>query len=127
MHTYNGTHKCFSNKTLSLFLGLPTSQFLIASSMKLEAKTGRWEGLGTARLTKHLLYREYPCCLHTTLASTAVNKSSHTVPQASFMQTSTRPSSSKVPSSSLISPSLHKAVNYYDGTYINIQYSESWS
>jgi len=38
-----------------------------------------------------LLYLENPSCLHATFASTALQRSSHTVPHCLFKQTSTRP------------------------------------
>ena len=40
---------------------------------------------------KHSLFLEKPSCVQTTLASTPLQRSSHTVPQAPLLQSSTRP------------------------------------
>ena len=48
---------------------------------------------------------ENPSCLQATVASKVDQKSSHTVPQTSFQQISTRPSYGVVPPTSLMSPS----------------------
>ena len=49
---------------------------------------------------------EYPSCLQTTLASGVPQKSSQTVPQLLFKQTSTRPSKLVLPPINLTSPSV---------------------
>ena len=55
--------------------------------------------------SKKLPDGENPSCLQATIASKPDQKSSHTVPQTSFQQTSTRPSYWLVPPTSLMSPS----------------------
>ena len=52
----------------------------------------------------HSLYLENPSCLQTTLASRASQRSSHTVPQALPLHTSTRPALELVPPRSLTAP-----------------------
>ena len=52
----------------------------------------------------HSLYLENPSCLQTTLASRASQTSSHTVPQALPLHTSTRPALELVPPRSLTAP-----------------------
>ena len=54
---------------------------------------------------------EYPSCLQTTRASVELQKSSHTVPHLPLTQTSTRPSSTDVPPTSLIWPWVLQAEN----------------
>ena len=55
-----------------------------------------------------------PSCLQTTRASTSPQKSSHTVPQVLLKHTSTRPSSSVRPPTSLTSPVLQtRLTNQY--------------
>ena len=53
---------------------------------------------------------ENPSCLQTTMTSLLVQESSHTVPHVPLKQTSTRPSSSLVPLTSLTSPSMQFAM-----------------
>ena len=50
---------------------------------------------------------ENPSCLQATAASEPLQKSSHTVPQALLLQTSTRPSFALEPFTSRISPVVH--------------------
>ena len=52
----------------------------------------------------HLLVPEKPACLHATLASFTSQRSSQTVPQAWFWQTSTRPSHGTLPPTNLMEP-----------------------
>ncbi len=57
------------------------------------------------RSTIHKLpIAENPSCLHTTVASGADQKSSHTVPHVMFMQISTRPSRMEAPPTRRIAP-----------------------
>lgn len=53
---------------------------------------------------------EKPSCLQATLASKELQRSSHTVPQASFQQISTRPLPAIVLPASLMSPLLHRSI-----------------
>lgn len=55
-------------------------------------------------LTRVLPLDEKPSCLQATAASKALQKSSHTVPQALLLQTSTRPSLELLPPTSRMSP-----------------------
>jgi len=53
---------------------------------------------------ENILAPENPSCLQATAASVLSQLSSHTVPQAAFWQTSTRPSLGVEPPMSLMSP-----------------------
>lgn len=59
------------------------------------------------RLVAIAPWSEKPSCLQTTVASGVPQKSSHTVPQVKFKQTSTRPSVRLLPPISLMSPLSH--------------------
>ena len=54
--------------------------------------------------TTYVPVAENPSCLQATCASTAPQKSSHTVPHCPFRQTSTRPSLSVVPPTNRMPP-----------------------
>ena len=61
---------------------------------------------------------EKPSCLQTTMASGAFQRSSHTVPYTSLLQSSTRPSRDEEPPTSLIrpfwQPARHKILRHFN-------------
>ena len=70
--------------------------------------------------------RWYPSCTQATPASTALQKSSQTVPQAWLSHTSTRPSRAVLPPTSRMSPLLHTTVVlqiYFIYSFILIQHT----
>ena len=63
---------------------------------------------------------EYPSCLHTTVASSLLQPSSHTVPHSLFIQISTLPSFWMLPPTSRSLPVVQTAVKWYVQYYVSL-------
>ena len=84
--------------------------------MQLLLQSEVWSGYFIVALSALLPSGANPSCLQATLASKVDQKPSQMVPQVSFQQSSTRPSSSVFPPASLRSPlpQRTKDENFYE-------------